>query len=839
MSIESNPLSWLALLALIMVSTFAGVGLSFRMPWSDQAKGAQLDLAFGVVLAPFLVGMAAVMALLLFPGASQLLHILVVCSVLGASSLLALKPHRRVPVLKMQSELTGILLIGLLLIWVFFLLVNTIYLPLYQNDALEYAIVGRELFQARDLTIYPLLDSESNSSGFFAPWTHPPLYVSMLYLMSLFQGHVDEPGLMRLIAPWFLLASVYATVKLGRLLSTNIGWLAGLLMISTPLFFLGADSGLIDALPVSGMVLLILGITGLNSAYRFYGVVLGVILGLTLWTHSQAILFVPLMASVIIFYDGLRNWRKSIKTGFLCFTTALLVGGYPYLINFILFGSPVSDSPAVFDMPELDWRSYFAYARGLDHNVAIIQYGLFKGWFSFEAYGLLFWLGSIGFLLFIYRSKAGRFFGMIFNGLDNTDCRDSVIWLCLFLFLIYFFGVLLSVALGIDLMIRNERYMLVVLPMLALGGAYLLHSLATDGWKRISDSSTSRMAKDAVLVAFWVLAVILLLQLIFVGWYYRWNIIVKQDESIFKKDESLAIHKNLSQFDMILQLWASINVVKKINEIPKDAKVLAMRPADMFYVDRRMVSYLDESLLPFYRDKDPVSAAQKLDKLGISYVHMTDYTLPSAYNSSLLSILSDPSLSRLVYSKGMSQLYRLEKTFHTTGELNELTPGTIPWTRQLRLRIGGRKATTALGFGTEEFKGGQSVSTLPIFHRDYSVLLATELSPGINFGGNNSVINVRPEGEYIVRMNLVGEGYMVLWLQQLDERGNLVIQSTFDRDGPTRFGDVSLSAPRSEIEFVRRFRLEPTTHKIWIGVEHVGRSHVTIQKMTMERILQN
>ena len=834
--IESNILSWLALFSLLMVSTLAGIGLSRLIPWSSLPISANVDVVFGFAIAPFLAGMASVLALKLFPGGSHLLHIVCTYGFLVMGSLLVFKPYSRKQNAILKSELADSLLIVLLLIWALLLLVNAIFIPLFQNDALEYATVGRELFNARDLAIYPLLDPKTNLSGFFAPWTHPPLYVSLIYLMSVLQGHADAPGLMRLIAPWFLLTATYATVMLGRLQATNVGWLAGVLMISTPLLFLGADSALIDALPVSGIVLLLLLMTGVSFSHRLYGVIVGAVLGVTLWTHSQAILFIPLIAVLMAFQFGLMNKLKSATTVVIVFVAALVFGGWPYLRNFLLFGSPVSDSPAVFSMPELDWRSYFAYARGLDHTTAIIQYGVFKGWFSLEAYGLLFWFGSGGVLLFILHQRK-HLVKMLGKGIGAGQERDTALWLGFVLLLAYFAGVVLSVSLGIDLMIRNERYMLVVAPIFALFGAYFLHSLMTFGWKYINARTANQKKKNAVVLMFGSLAVILLLQLFVVGWFYRWREITPKPAVTEFSEESLVNLDDITRFDWIMRHRPSTNVVRKIyEELPQDAKVLAIRPADMYYADRRMVSYLDESLLPFYREKELINGAAKLRQLGIRYVFMTDYALPPVYNSSLMSILATPSLSRLVYSSGMMQLYELVNTGDQTGEVQDLTPGNIPWTRTLQLRIGGRKAVNALGFRPTIFNGGESVSSLPIFHRDYSVILATGQGASLWGGKSATFTEVKPGGEYVVRMNLKGEGYIVLWLQQFDAKGIPILQPTIAADRPTRIGDVSLSEKNQEFEFARRLRVQPETSRIRIGVEHIGRSKISISKMTLESV---
>ena len=125
---------------------------------------------------------------------------------------------------------------GLLAVWVIALLVNTAFLPLIQNDSLEYATVGRLLFESRDLSTYPAIHPELSRSGFYGPWTHPPLYVALIYLMYIFQGHAEIPGLMLWIAPWFALAGTGLVFAFGNLTSRVTGILSALVFISVPLF---------------------------------------------------------------------------------------------------------------------------------------------------------------------------------------------------------------------------------------------------------------------------------------------------------------------------------------------------------------------------------------------------------------------------------------------------------------------------------------------------------------------------------------------------------------------------------------------------------------------------
>jgi hypothetical protein len=205
--IEAELFSWAAFLLIFALSSFAGISLTRFMPWSENAIRHRFNIATGLALAPFLAGISTILILLLLPGATLQFHLLGVYLILSMGCLPSIiRPRSRQPKIKLQQVnlYDDLILKIILLLWVFLLITNAIFFPLVQNDALEYATVGRELFISRSLDIYPLISPQTNASGFFGPWTHPPLYVSLIYLFSLLQGHADEPGLMRLISPWFL-----------------------------------------------------------------------------------------------------------------------------------------------------------------------------------------------------------------------------------------------------------------------------------------------------------------------------------------------------------------------------------------------------------------------------------------------------------------------------------------------------------------------------------------------------------------------------------------------------------------------------------------------------------
>lgn len=839
--IEGSLFAWLAFLGLVALASGAGVGVSRLIPWRGSARQARFELAFGLALAPFLAGGGILLSLYLFPGANHSVHI--ACTVVFLLALCflhakALRPQDLSRYPPEPRQHCYYLLTSLLVLWMLTLLINAVFIPLTQNDALEYATVGRELFHARSLDAYPVLNPQTNQSGFFGPWTHPPLYVSLIYLTSLLQGHADQPGLMRLLAPWFVLSATLAMVSLGSLRFKNIGLVAGIFFLSTPLLFLGADSALIDALPVSGMVLLLLLLCGCNPDRIAFPCWLGMALGISLWTHSQAIIFIPLVAALLVLKRGLSGWRKTARDLGVMTGVGLLIAAAPYLKNWTLFGSPISDNPLVFALPVLDWAGYFRFARGLDNWPAIIQYGLFKGWFCLEAYGYLFWVGSFGVLLLYWQKLRGQLGVFLRKGCAGTNAATEMLFLNAALMAIYLGGVLLSVLLGIDLMIRNERYILVIVPAVALCAAYGAEGIAHRWLQLFVQDSPPTWRQDLLLFTSWTVGTILLLQLLVVGCYYRWrDVPAKTEHDSFAKpgDEP---PPNLLRFKRILQYWSSFRTVIEIaDHVLPGSLVLSMRPADMYYSGVKMVSYLDPRLLPVYQEQSPVAAAKMLRELGIHYIHMVDYSLPPLYNSPLQAILADPRLSRLEYGHAGFQIFSLQDSGLQKGPDFDITPGRQHWSRTIQVRLGGRKALDMLGFAYEPFWQNHSTADFSLFHRDYSTTLAYGKGGGFGntFNRSDTFFPVE-EGEYLLHMHLSGRGFIRFFIAQFNAEGYEIKLNAVEQEKPIRIGELTLSEQYPRRIFTRRFHLDPKARYLRIGVEHVGCSSVTIDQASLTKL---
>ena len=853
--IVTSFLAWLEMLSIIILASLAGWAFGRILPFSIAARLAGVSGAVGVALGPFMLGAGSVLVLTFFPARSHAIHLTLVYFWLTAIVILGfwIRPifslHKNGKVNRVFGEY---LLYALLALWVVMLFINSIFLPLLQNDALEYATVGKLLYESRDLASYPAINPEQSMSGFFAPWTHPPLYVSLIYIMQIIQGYADEPGFMRLIAPWFAFCTTLIILSVGSMISRMTGLLSAIIFLSTPLLFAGADSSLIDALPVLGITLIVAIILGLESGPFARGAAIGGALGLALWTHSQAVLFLPMALMVIVLQNGLRYFSITIKESISMIGVAFLFGFWPYWRNLKIFGSAVSDNPVVFAIPSLDWAGYFSFGRGLDNWAAVLQYGLLKGWFSFEAYGWAFWLMTLGIVIGIKSLRKPTLRAiMVEGGYRVLDPSRQVLWVSLIIIFTYLGGVLISVMVGMDLMIKNERYMLVILPFVALLAGYGAQIILLRSAIFISVNSNSTLKRDILSLAAIILTFILIIQLIVTGIYYRWRhapspikITLADDlNSVNVKQREL----EKTRFQRLLEVFPNVSLMYWVRaNLSSSALLFSLRPADMYYSQRKMISYLDERLLTFYSEISPARAANMLSELGVTHLHVPDYGLPVSYNSVVDRIIEDPALTRLLHSDGGSQIYQLLSPRENSSgiaksEIVDFSPSLTEWTRYLQFNFGGRKALNALGISGNIFPG-DGVSTtmldLPFFHRDFSTIVANGLGDPLGNVRLDSTLPIKGSHEYRVIFELEGRAFIRVWMVQFNSRGS-VIKQTKVSGGPERISELVLTESAGVKRISRRFLSHPDAAYVRFGIEHVGHSNITIKKAVLESFLNN
>lgn len=796
----------------LLLATAAGVGVSGLCRWNVEYGNSRLPLFYGALLGPFLAGFASLAALLLAPGSSGATHVAMVGAFLVIVAFASRNGIRTIFKLRENKPYKmwdwGFLF--LLVIWFLVLLTNATLLPLTQNDALEYAMVGRELFHSRSLENYPVMNPETNLSGFFGPWTHPPLYVATIYLSSLLQGHADAPGLMRWISPWFAIVGTLVLYAVGGRHGRVGGFVAALLFISAPLMFLGSDSGLIDSVVTAGFLVAVIPLFAWSQRRARDIFAIGAATGVGMWTHSQAVLLIP-MALAIVGWTRLLRPVALLRASGLFMAGALLLGGWPYWRNIGIFGSPISDNPLVFALSSLQWDRYFTVGRGLGTFAAVIQYGWLKGVSAIESYSFGFWVAAFGFCYFL-KSELRKLRASLFQSVhSHPDTLDDVT-VYFFLLVIYQAGVMLSTSLGIELMVKNERYLLSMLPFAALlAGAFIARL-----W---NSSEQNRRLRLSLLGLKWIFVLVLVLELAVFS-FFRMN------------ENGITVKTLIQSHEEILENRPEFQVVRYLrDQTPDGALVFSLKPADMYYANRRMISYLDPRLESFYGLQDAKLATDELLRLGVSYVHIPDYGVPPVYNSVLMRILADPSLTELVFSADGNQIYRLGNSGLRVADEKDVSPTVTPWVVQSRLIVGGRKmllGRTGQAHAYDPADFSPSVMPFGLFNRNWATVFRVV---------NLNVVSTEAGSELVLVFNLAGEGLVRVRVGERDSQGN-VVRGAYLRSGSPYVALEAITKKEPESYF-KRFQPNVGTEFLDIEIEVVGNSSVVPKHVVLQSLLKH
>jgi 4-amino-4-deoxy-L-arabinose transferase-like glycosyltransferase len=828
-ALVTNAWIWSKFFLLVALSTASGYGLARAFPWANADLRHRLCLPLGLCLAPFLLGIATAAALAFLDAHTDTARLWFVVAVLSAIGLLALW---RAPTFSSPSQspfrrptLEWWLLSLVLLVCVIDLGFLAQALPLVENDALEYGMVGRAIYETGALRVYPLNDPEIAASGFFAPWTHPPLYTTLIYLTYVIQESAAHAMVLKAIAPWFLLTAAYGVWGLARLHGAMSAHVAATLFLSTPLLAVGAQSAAIDPLPVAGMVLMMIGLTAVDANQQRGAVFVGLLTGLAMWTHSQAILYIPILVCLVILMGGFQRWRASLKFSATAVLVVVLVAGYPYARNLSIYGSLISDNPAVFALHSLDWNGFFKYARSIYTTATRIQYGTLKGIVAVHSFGGIFWFFTVAILGLGAVGILGRWIRLMVKDSARIETSAQPLVLSLCLVGIYFAGIVASIAIGTDLMIKNDRYLLVMAPAACVAAAC--------GLAELRDRLDNQWIASGVFLA--TVALILghsatfLLYANYLQWIKLLSIEPAQWIRKADKDSSAFEPPKVSFLPDPLTGWPNLTIAKELDkEVPEGSKVLAIRPADMYYAERKMISYLDPRMVAIYKEPDPYRFAKGLQQLGVTHIQIPDYFIPPVANSALMKVIADPSLTLLVKDYSFQQLYRLkdpEASHSTVGRVRDLSR--LHWNEYPRIGIGG--PTFALRPYTKE------VGQLPYVGMSTSSLLARSYSHMVELAPDP--ISVTAGKEYLLRLSTEGEGFMRIWIWWLAPDAPDIARRPEDKGHLA--GDFILSPQVNHLTFERRMRVPQNVTHVRIGIERYGISRLTFDKAELVEILGN
>ena len=316
--------------------------------------------------------------------------------------------------------------VGILLFLIFFVIL--LGLPLYENDALEYANMANIFFRDKSFSIYPFVEADP-ITGFYTPIRHPLGYSSLLVFQLLIGFKVE-------LAVKF--TNAYYMVLFILLISKYIGRYGTLYILSAPLFIYVFSTCQID---VYRIFLFILSICILSDFFErkqsiFWA---SLTLGLTLLAHSISVLCLVFIGFGFIYMPKNEWWKLII----VCIGS-ILIGGEIYIKNFLEFGKIVTDTNPVWELENINEKADLAFRRRIDTAVNWILFGLLQGFTKIHFFGIHFYLA---------------FYAIIKNGFKKRSILYTMSCFGVFLF---FLIIVFSGNLGA----KNPRYFLTIIPLL-------------------------------------------------------------------------------------------------------------------------------------------------------------------------------------------------------------------------------------------------------------------------------------------------------------------------------------------------------------------------------------
>ena len=473
----------LALLALLLAS---GLGLFGVLASLGSRKKEEYPVLLGVslVCGPMLMAWFLTIALTLMPGRPPALYLSVCSIVAGAAALYSIARYRQPfqqlliayasGLLKHPFAALAVLIVLTTLVWMLITFgVTTFYLSVYSNDALEYLTAARVSYERADLSGHPFID-RNITGGFVGVWTHPPAYVSLLTLAYFVQGSAAYAGAAKFVSAYFLFAQTVLLLVFtdpGRRIA---GPLAALICVATPVYFLLSFQGHIDSMRIAAFSAAMIATWRLSQGPNFERILTaGIAIGMSHFSHSLGILTLCFAVPLFVISARSNNLRSigAMLVSALIGVTLWLPFG---LRNVEVFGSFAQDSSPVWQIKKLLVAETLAIERGIATPMDKISNGILRSFTQPEYLGLSAWALTIVLIVVVLRIGASEAWKRCWSG----SFRQSALGVSLIVLVGFYAFLGLSVLMGLDIAIKNFRYVMTPQPFIATALAHLLVAAA-------------------------------------------------------------------------------------------------------------------------------------------------------------------------------------------------------------------------------------------------------------------------------------------------------------------------------------------------------------------------
>ena len=544
------------------------------------------------------------------------------------------------------------------------------------NDVLEYLVDGRVIFEAKDISIYPLTDV-ARTNGIYFPSMHPPGF-PLLIAWSYMPLGTDSTLCFRLMSVWYMLFWLGLTACAAHRLQANAALVSVVLLVLMSRVsgqVLALEGDLIRLTTFQAVFILGSFLPGMERYGWKPFFMFGACAGLGIFVHSISLLLLPLLGGTLVVLCR-RNRRFILRLALISTPVCCAVGAWQYFFNWLYTGMPIHDYVPVWELPFLHWHTDLAVMR----NLATLKDRLLNGPLSlFTNYSLYGISGLLlpGAAMLLWRRRLGM--------LPKTLLLGALLYL-LMLFTCAFAD--------IPLAIKNSRYIMTIVPLLLPPGAAGLVLICSTGSKKIVNFLLqNRFAENAVFgilrrltaAVTWgtnivpqntyvaqkeylcgiastrkrlrwgtscILACIFLAVLQHVAHVHRYYIRSSHPWRLLTEGDKAVL---LSADHPYTPIVATVDALA-------GQKVLVMSGMHSlltFYTRTPNISEHDNRCEPFYRAQTPEAGLAALRELGITHIIKANWQFPMHYRTTLPRILTAPSMASIITGKAGHTLFAL------------------------------------------------------------------------------------------------------------------------------------------------------------------------------------
>lgn len=732
---------------------------------SGESKKRMLGYCIG--LGPISLSWLLIMLYLAFPGHGNVFYIIIINSLFIIPFLLLRKNLADLPALVRDSMRDHkqdflndkfayiILLLGLSLVVMSFLL--AIFLPYSENDALEYAMLAKVMFNEHSARMYPIVDG-SQFGGFIAPFTHPLGYVGTFIWSYLIQGTAEEFGLIKIVAPFYAFCIYLLIINVLSPAGKRFAYLAGLLFIATPLILNGIVRHQIDPLRFYTFFVFFIFLRELTITQKWQIVIpAGIMLGLCLFSHSIGILAIPIFGFIYLFFS-----REKLSLIIKKITLVILIGfcfvAVRYAISLQTIGYLIHDGSIVRTVPSLHFYEMYELINGIYTNSQKWTNGFFKIFYN----TLYFGIGYLSLLLCLFFIRKKNIKNLFIEGISSKNSVNQVLVISTLTVACFFGMVILSILIKNDNFIASNRYMMSVQPFVAILGAWAIIKLSE------TVRFNQRLLSSLSSLVIFVLALSFPLNNM-LG--YRLS-----PATLFDTNEAKAKH--------VQETYNLLAFYRKLAS--PDEKLLSFRNAEAaYYAGDQYIFHTDQKMLPIYTAKNKDEAYRSLHNLGIRYLAVPNYPLAYIDESYISDLLGDPAYCELVYQFGGSKLYKLNR------EIQDFSAQPITIVNNDFSKFDENKQILNWLFIKDYFssrlstglKNGIHITNASAVSQKAAIVSGSKIRGEMNGsfihylrGQQTGDVELKPGGTYQLSTDVKGYGNLLFFLAKYDKNGYVGLQ---------------------------------------------------------------